>query len=114
MSTLIANVQLSDLLKALASGKALKACEVFNGEPSDITYVGTFIPRNPYDSVVADRIRTQSEYLGMSSNSIYPSEHLTETTPSEIKHEKYTALAKGRAILAEKRAKAKLVAVAVS
>jgi len=51
-----------------------RAAEVYNGED----YIFTLIPLNPYDSIVADNIRTKAEYLGVSTNSLYPLEERRE------------------------------------
>jgi len=53
----------------------LRACEVYDGEEGDeANYIYTHIPHNPYDGIVADRIRIQAEHLGLSTNTIYPLE----------------------------------------
>ena len=74
MATLIPNMVLKELYTRLLAGEVVKACEVFRGEIKEENCCGTFIPLNPYDSVVADRIRTKTEFLGCSNNSIYPLE----------------------------------------
>lgn len=94
MATLIPNVQIKDFQP---HGRP---CEVFEGE----RYIGTWLPANPHDCVVADRIRIRAEQLGMQSNSIYP----PESTPPvaaipALEDKRLTALAKGRAVLKAKR-----------
>jgi len=73
MATLIPNRQLTEIKKMKPSDfRTLRACEVYDGEIRDENYLGTFIPKNVFDSVVADNVRTKAEYLGVSTNSIYP------------------------------------------
>jgi len=59
--------------------RKMRACEVYDGDiAKGENYLYTHLPKNPYDRVVADRIRIRAEQLGMSSNSIYPAEEPTK------------------------------------
>ena len=74
MATLIPNRQLTEIKEMTVEQlRLMAACEVYDGDSSfDGNYLYTHIPHNIHDSIVADYIRTQAEYLGMKSNSIIP------------------------------------------
>ena len=85
MSTLIPNIQWWEI-KAMTHEqlRRMRACEVYDGDISkDENYVYTHIPKNPHDSIVSDRVRTKAEFLGVSTNSIYPPE-IPETNAIKV------------------------------
>jgi len=84
MSTLILNKQLKEIQAMTpAQLRLLPCCEVYDGEVKDENYIYTHISHNPWDMIVADNIRTKAEYLGMSSNSLYPPEPVKEVFTCE-------------------------------
>ena len=103
MSTLIENRQLSEIqAMSLEQLRLMRSCEVYDGDSGrDENYIYTHISRNPYDGIVADNIRTKAEYLGLSSNSIYPLEQVNKI------EDKYPNLTKARAARRLKRKKVK-------
>ena len=91
MSTLIPNRQWAEIKEmAPKELRFLRACEVYDGDIRAENYLYTHIPLNPHDSFVADNIRTKAEYLGQSTNSIYPVPQIEEKPP------KYPNLVKAR------------------
>ncbi len=75
-STLIPNRQWSEIEAMTPEERRLmRSCEVYDGDMNkDENYIYTHISHNPYDGIVADRIRTRAEFLGVSNNSLYPPE----------------------------------------
>lgn len=101
-STLIPNRQWGEI-KAMTDEqrRLMRACEVYEGDVTkDENYRYTHIPRNPYDSIVADNVRTKAEYLGLSTNSIYPPEIFT---PEVKAVDLYPHLTKARAARKNKK-----------
>jgi len=87
MSTLISNRQWEEI-KAMTpeQRRLMRACEVYDGdEDKDKNYLFTYIPHNPYDGIVSDNVRTKAEFLGVSTNSIYPLD-----VENIVKAEKFT------------------------
>ena len=71
MSTLIPEHQWDKLRQMTAEQiKGKHGCEILNGSE----YMFTLIPANTTDYIIADNIRTQSEYLAVRANSAMPPE----------------------------------------
>ena len=103
MSTLIPNRQLSGIRQMTPEQlRLMRACEVYDGDVShDENYLYTHTPRNPYDGIVADSVRTRAETAAFSSNSIYPLEVVQQEAQVVDRYPNLTKARKARRLKQE-------------